>query len=70
MHADYDISLVKFKDEIESLNEEMSEVKAQVTRQSEALDWLLQNYESAMEVTSNLFIKWEIDLQKIQSNSS
>ena len=70
MHADYDISLVKFKDEIESLNEEMSEVKEQVTRQSEALDWLLQNYESAMEVTSNLFIKWEIDLQKIQSNSS
>ena len=70
MHADYDISVVKFKDEIESLNEEMSEVKEQVTRQSEALDWLLQNYESAMEVTSNLFIKWEIDLQKIQSNSS
>ena len=60
---------MKYKDEIELLNEELRDVKREVTRQSEALDLLLQNYESAMEVTSNLFIKWEIDIQKSQSKS-
>ena len=69
MHPDYDIAVLKYKEEIEILNEEVRELVEEVSRQSEALDLLLQNYENAMEITSNLFIKWEIDIQNIQSKA-
>lgn len=69
MHPDYDIAVLKYKEEIEMLNEEVRELVEEVSRQSEALDLLLQNYENAMEITSNLFIKWEIDIQNIQSKA-
>ena len=69
MHPDYDIAVLKYKDEVEMLNKEVRELVDEVSSQSEALDLLLQNYENAMEITSNLFIKWEIDIQNIQSRA-
>jgi len=69
VHPDYDIAVLKYKDEVEMLNEEVRELVDEVSSQSEALDLLLQNYENAMEITSNLFIKWEIDIQNIQSRA-